>query len=157
MKKKNILIVGLIIVILLVVSLLFSLRNIAHGPYDEDIKSFHYSYGSYFGGYYNYDIQQEGSKYRLTATGYNGVELNVNKLITKNDVRKIKDIVNQQKIYEWNGFDKSDDSVMDGSSFSLEIVYLSGETITASGYMKYPKEYEKRIQTLIDYLEKISK
>ena len=47
--------------------------------YDGDIQSFRYYYGSFNGGYYEYDISFEDGVSHLVAKGMNGVDLDLDK------------------------------------------------------------------------------
>ncbi len=124
---------------------------------NSNIKNFTYDYGSYNGGYYSYAITREDDQIHLDAKGMNGVDLNADKSITESDLNELAKIINDYKIYEWNGFHKSDKNVLDGYSFSIEIQYSDGEIMEASGYMKYPNNYEKAHEALENYLYSLAK
>ena len=120
--------------------------------FDSDIVSFRYSEGSGMGSYYEYEINLEKNKYIFKAKGYNGVDLDVEKEISEEQVKKLSKIIDDNDIKSWDGFDKSDKDVMDGHSFSLFIKYKSGESLSAHGYMKYPSNYREASKELEDYL-----
>ena len=46
-------------------------------------------------------------------------------------------------IDQWDGFDKSSGSVMDGSSFTLEITLADGGTVSAHGSNRFPAYYSE--------------
>lgn len=52
----------------------------------------------------------------------------------------LKEILSEHGVGKWNGFDKRNKHVMDGNSFLLEIEMETG-SISASGYMEWPKNY----------------
>lgn len=54
---------------------------------------------------------------------------------------EITEICKKYDIGKWNGFDKSDTGVMDGSSFHLLAMMDNGKEISASGYEVYPDNY----------------
>lgn len=56
-------------------------------------------------------------------------------------MQRLRAIVEEYGLNRWDGFMKSNKHVMDGSSFSLYIQMDNGESITASGYMKWPRNY----------------
>lgn len=120
------------------------------------IQEFHYFYGSYFGGYWDYSIVTEDGKTVLTANGRNGVELSVESEIPAEALEELKNILIKEDIGAWNGFSKSNDGIMDGHSFSLSVLFSDGKTIAASGYMKYPANYEAGSKALEEYLETLS-
>jgi surface protein len=125
--------------------------------FDGDIVSFRYSEGSGMGPSYEYEINLEKNKYIFKAGGYNGANLDVEKEISEEQVKKLSKIINDNDIKSWDGFDKSDKDVMDGHSFSLFVNYKSGEKIEAHGYMKYPSNYREASKELEDYLLLLAK
>lgn len=147
MKKK------IIIGAILVVGVIFFVGNSKQEKYEGDIVSFEYNYGDYNGGYYNYKIYKQDDKNYIKAKGMNGIELNVEKEVDDTVLKDISKIVKDNRIYEWNGFDKKDSHILDGYSFSLTIKYSDGKEIKANGYMKYPNNYETNHKVLVDYLE----
>lgn len=130
-------------------------KSVIKSEIKSEINSFSYNYGSYNGGYYNYSITTNDNKVTLIAEGYNGVELNINKEIDNVYLEQLSKIINNNKIYEWDGFDKRDNSILDGYSFELIINYKDGSVIEASGYMKYPKNYDTGHKALTDFLNSI--
>ena len=120
-----------------------------------DIIDLSFSYGSYNGGYYNYSISESNGVIYYRANGSNGVQLDVIKEIDFSYLDKIKKIVNEYNVDEWDGYNERDDSVSDGSSFSLNIQYMD-KTISASGYMKYPKNYNKVKEKLLKLFDEIN-
>lgn len=111
--------------------------------YIGDITYFSYSYGSFFGGYYDYELKSEDGKVYFIAKGLNGVDLDVQCEIDSSVMKQLQEIVDKYELSKWDGFNKSDDNIMDGDSFSLTITYENGEEIKVSGYMKYPKRYDE--------------
>ena len=122
---------------------------------ESDINSFTYYYGSYNAGYYKYTISVEENKVMFSVQGHNGVNLNINKEIDSSYLNELSKIIDENKIYEWDGFHKREDDVMDGYSFELNIGYKNGETIDASGYMKYPDNYDNCHKALLVFLQSI--
>lgn len=122
---------------------------------DSEVVKFSYNYGSYNGGYYEYAINKEGKKVIYTARGMNGVSLNKNKEISKSYLKKLTKVIDKNGIVIWNGFNKSNNGVLDGYGFSLNVEYANGEKITAHGYMDYPSGYKKGHKALTKFLESI--
>ena len=56
-------------------------------------------------------------------------------------VRELEQILIDNEVGKWNGFDKTDKNVMDGDSFSLYITMADGASVDAHGYMRWPKNY----------------
>ncbi len=161
--KKTIIIIVITLVVLLIITLgtfgVIKLMKIlkdkdgGREKIDSNIIEFSYEHGSYFGGYNEYHLYytEEGIAH-IEAIGYNGSELNIDKDIDESVFGEIEKIVNEQEIYKWDGFDESDNDILDGSSFSLKIMYKDGQSINAHGYMKYPDNYRVASDALTDYL-----
>ena len=117
--------------------------------------NFTYNYGSYNGGYYEYNIKNKNKKNIFTAKGYNGVNLNINKEIDEYYLEQLSKIIKETNIESWNGFNKKDNKILDGYSFNLKVEYKNGKTINASGYMKYPKNYKNTHKKIVKFLKSI--
>jgi len=61
--------------------------------------------------------------------------------INSDEISKLIKILKKYKIESWNGFKKSDRNVMDGDSFHLYMRMNNNDYISASGYMRWPKNY----------------
>ena len=61
--------------------------------------------------------------------------------VDKAFAEELEEFLRSEKVSKWNGFNKSDNRVLDGNSFGLSIVTSGREIISAHGYMKYPKNY----------------
>ena len=122
----------------------------------SDIVSFKYNYGGYNGGYYEYSIILEDDKAMFSANGSNGVDLYIDKEIDKSYFEKLAKVINDNKIYKWNGFDETDKNILDGYSFELIVKYKDDSTLKAYGYMKYPDEYNIGHEALTNFLESIN-
>lgn len=117
------------------------------------IISFEYEYGSYWGGYYYYNIETIEEKIIFTAKGYNGVELDICKQVSEEDIKKLDSIIKKYKIDEWNGFNESDIAILDGYSYTLKVEYSDGRKIESYGYEKYPENYEEGDKELSELLK----
>lgn len=141
--------------ILLVIGIVFLLTGCKkQNDYSDDIKSFKYGYGSYFPGYITYEIVKKDDKYELTIDKINSPDTEkTTKTIDKKYVDEINKIINEYKVYKWDGFNKSDNNVMDGTGFSFDVTYENDKTISAQGYMKFPKDYKvvtEKIEKILD-------
>ena len=150
-KKKNIISIVLVCVTVIVVvvtalSIILNKKK-EEQRYTGEIVSFSFHHGSYFAGYANYNIEQKDGKVFYTAKGYNSLNFDINK--------EIDDVIQKYNVASWNGFNKSDDGVMDGYSFSLKVVYENGAELTASGYMKYPNNYNEATDEFSRIFEEI--
>ena len=86
-----------------------------------------------------------------TGIGYTSYDFTCNKQcsddkgneLSKEQVNKIIKILNKHKVRKWNGFQKKNDNYWsDASGFKLNIVLDDNSSITASGVMAYPEEYD---------------
>jgi len=134
-----------VIGIILIIGVLFLLTGCKkQEDYSGDIKLFKFGYGSYFPGYTTYEIVKNDEKYELTIQRINDPETEtINKNINKKYVDEISKVLSEYDVYKWDGFNKTDKNVMDGSSFSLDVTYDNDKSISAHGYMKYPKNYKE--------------
>ncbi len=120
------------------------------------MEDFSYHYGSYNGGYWDYDIaKDEDGLFYITAHGSNGVMLDSYIELDSDIMEELNSLVLEQEIEKWNGFDKSDNSVDDGYGFKL-IVNYENHNITALGYMEEPRNYDTAHIALTEFLERIS-
>jgi len=127
---------------------------------EEDITYFipdeyegNYQYGDdykyYPGGGIEYeDILDEGGNY---------LRISKDIKLTKADMKKLRDIIIDQDIVSWNGFNQSLKGVVDDYGFSLEITYEDGSKITAQGYGKSPKNYNESVKVLNGFLIELTK
>lgn len=64
---------------------------------------------------------------------------------------RLKALCDSCRIYRWNGFDKSNRLVLDGSGFSLSIRFADGKTLHADGSNSFPggyREFRERLDAL---------
>ena len=147
MKKWTSLLVVVFVGILLAIILIYS-----KGEVDKpNLTVFSFHYGSYNAGYYNYDITKIGESYLYVAIGQNGVELDIEKEISSKDILKLEEIISNHNIKSWDKFDENDKTTLDGNSFSLQIIYKDNKQINASGYMKYPSNYNEVHNELLKF------
>lgn len=66
---------------------------------------------------------------------------------------QVTDILREHNALSWNGFAKSNPHVLDGTSFTLSIVFDDGKTVFAQGANSWPKGMAvavREIEKLID-------
>ena len=113
--------------------------------YDQDSDNYKYYPG---GGIEYEDILDEGGNY---------LRISKDIKLTKADMKKLRDIIIDQDIVSWNGFNQSLKGVVDDYGFSLEITYEDGSKITAQGYGKSPKNYNESVKVLNGFLIELTK
>lgn len=120
---------------------------------DASLIHFEYGYGSYFGGYFTFTMDTtDDGQVHLVAYGSNGVDLDEDLLTDPSAMENIQNIIESHNISQWNGFDETNKDIMDGASFSLTATYDDGSTITATGYMIFPENFEEAHDELFNYL-----
>ncbi len=122
---------------------------------NSDIIKFEFSLSAGLGGGCEYTIEAKNEKTIYSKKCYGIEHDEFEKEIDNKHLKEINKIINEKKIYKWDGFDRSDKGVMDGSGFSLSVLYSDGKSISAHGYMKYPSNYKAGKQALLNYLAKL--
>ena len=145
-KAKYILII--ILVILLIISIisiiLINKNKSINNKSIPDIKSFSFSYttGYSINARVRYEIEYKSNEYIVTILP-NEIpdEDKLEIKLEKKEIKNIIKILNKYNVSNWNGFDKVDKNVLDGDSFHIYIETLDNDKVSASGYMKWPKNY----------------
>jgi len=156
MKKIGIIVTTIIVLILLVIITLFYLKeNKAKKSLNSPIEVFHFSYniGNDINSYVYYSFEVEDGKL-LVSFEDDYINDNVVKYEVDDSFRdKLNSIIKNNKIYKWDGFKKVDKHVLDGNEFSLYLRREDGSDVEASGYQRWPSNYEK-VRDEIDILFK---
>ena len=122
---------------------------------DSNITSFSYNLDYGLGGYCSYNIELKDEKVWYHSECLGTQESLVDKEIDKSKLEELKGIINESKVYKWDGFNKSNSNVMDGSGFTLAVHYANDESISAHGYMRFPSNYSEVKGKLLDFLDKL--
>lgn len=153
MKKVGVVVVATIIIVLMLgVVCFYYLRDYEVGTF----KSFYYSSASGWSIYDNvwYDIKCDDKCIaKVKPAGIPDEEARTYTL-SNDEVDKINNIFEKYHVKSWNGFNKSDSGVLDGTSFTFELQISDNQSVKASGYMKFPSHYHDVIGELEDVLEK---
>lgn len=110
----------------------------------SDIKSFryHYTMGTAFNADVLYELNCEDKCIALVKA-YGESEEDAKEYNVDSDfVSKLSQILNENNVGAWDGFNESDNMVLDGDSFSIS-VHSSEKNYSATGYMRWPKDYAK--------------
>ena len=140
MKK----ILFLVIVVIVVLSLIFIYRYKKESSI-SDIITFHYSYstGTMINSYVYYDLSCKNEKCIAIIKPNNMAEDEKLETIVDFKIKeKLENILKKYHVENWDGFNKNDKNVLDGDSFSMNIT-MKNSDIKASGYMKWPKNYNQ--------------
>lgn len=125
----------------------------------HDIKKFHFSYTV---GYHNeasieYEVEcNDKCSLKYKGEGITSENASIYEF-DKDKLKELESILNKYKVGRWNGFNKSDHNVLDGNSFSLSIKMNNDESVSASGYMKWPKHYKEVKEELVTFFRTIIK
>ena len=117
----------------------------------EELKSFHYSYdtGWHMNASESFDIETEDGKYIVKVKDDGMDPEDARKYeVDKYQIRRFESLLNEINIYKWDGFNKSDKNVLDGSSFSISINFGEDKNISAHGYMMYPSGYREKTDAI---------
>ena len=110
----------------------------------SEIKSMHFSYSNGYSAYAysTYDLDYKDGKY-IASIKPDGIPDSEAREISvdKDFVKKIESILSKYDVGGWDGFRESDKYVLDGDSFSLSVYFVDKTSISASGYMRWPKNY----------------
>lgn len=66
---------------------------------------------------------------------------------------KVREILEENQVGNWNGFHGSNSHVLDGDGFGLFVEFTDGTTISASGENRYPKNYSETASALWKLIE----
>lgn len=143
MKNKMFLLIGigvLLLVIIVVLCIIFRPKKVEI----SQIKRLHFSYSQGYAIYSNieYELEYKDSKYIATVKPYGVAEEYKREInVTEEFVKKVEDVLSENEVGSWDGFKKSDKNVLDGDSFGMYIDFVDGTSISANGYMSWPKNY----------------
>ena len=120
------------------------LKKSHNAPTIDSISTLHFSYstGTMINSQVSYDV--ECKKECTAAIKPDGVPTEAAKTISLNDeaIKQIIALLNDNSVVNWDGFNKSDQDVLDGNSFSFSLSANQGEIkVSAHGYMKWPDHY----------------
>lgn len=73
--------------------------------------------------------------------------------LTEEDVATLSRIVEEYALWSWDGFEKSDSSMLDGENFSFQARYSDGTQIDAYGNNCFPQGYPDAKCAILDAVE----
>lgn len=134
---------------------LWALLSTAQALAPEDagqLLSLRYDYGSFFGGDMDFTLERAGDgQLFLRATPGNGLTLKAYGPVGEEALEELSALLAAEGIFAWDGFQESEEDILDGFSFGLEAVFEGG-TLTAGGYERYPAGFEEAHAALTGYL-----
>ena len=141
----------ILIIIIIIITIIFIIKRKKEVEISK-IKYFNFGYttGNMIDAYVSYNIELKDKKYLVSIKPTRIPEEETLKIeISPKEMNKIKKILKENEVGKWDGFQKSDKNVLDGNSFSLSVRFTNNDSISASGYMKYPNNY-KKVQDELD-------
>jgi len=146
-------IIALITMLLIVVaSVVFVVIKQLNTKEIESIKTLNMRSNSGFANFYTfYSIECNNKCFVRVINTHPNTAGNYSVEISEKDVNKIVKVLQKYNVKSWDGFDKSDKYVLDGSSYSFDLTTKEGLKVSAKGYMKYPDGYHE----VISEIEKI--
>ncbi len=139
--KRKIIIVSIILIIVILVYL-FTFRKEKN---ITDIKafSFYYTTGTEMFSNVSYKVTCETSRCTAIIKPNEVPDTETKTIETDLTVKeKIKKVLKKYHVEKWDNFNKIDKHALDGNSFKLNVT-MEKESLRASGYMKYPKNYKE--------------
>ena len=158
--KNKIVLISIIIILLLLVFLVIYIFNNKDVIKIKNLKSmnFFYTSGYAFNADFRYEYENKNGKHFLSYKPYGKSEEEKTTIEVDDSILlELESILNKYDIYKWNDFNKSNNDVLDGDSFSLSIYYDNNNNISAHGYMSWPKNYREFKNDIISLFEKYFK
>ena len=152
--NKRIIIIILVLLIIIVIGGYLCMKK--EKVEITNIKYFEYyhSAGMMMNSDKRYILEKVKDSYKITVKKVNEPpESAITKKVTKNFANDLESILKKYNVEKWDGFNKSDPNVLDGSSFSITINMMDGNHISAHGYMMYPKDYGKVVKEIKELFE----
>ncbi|MBQ2697218.1 MAG: hypothetical protein IJF59_00970 [Clostridia bacterium] len=109
-----------------------------------EITAFSFSHrGMSTGDCYLYQVSRESDGVRLyTEQLFAGGEI-VDVRIDDPVLEQLNEIAEKYALRKWDGFDKTDSSILDGTGFTLSITLADGSAVSAKGSNQFPEGYSE--------------
>ena len=87
---------------------------------------------------YSIKIKKDGPDYIGSLSKYGNMRA---RRLNEEDLLKIEQLLEEEKVADWNGFDIHETGLYDGYSISFVIEYRDGSRVSGSGYGQSPNNY----------------
>ena len=162
MKKVGVIIVVLVLLVI-VGGCIYWIKNHQNGITKKteitnfEYMHFHYSTGNMMYSYVNYDIDKNEDGKFIAKIKPNDIPDEEAKEVEVDEdtLNKVIEVLNEYDVLSWDKFNKSDKNVLDGNSFSLYMKIDDKNSVEASGYMEWPKNYGNVKGELDDIFKKL--
>ena len=95
----------------------------------------------YSGWHYSLKMNKDGSYTAEYKPSGVPDEQALTKQVDYDFAESLSQLMRDMKINRWNGYNKSDKHVMDGTGFTLDVYFTNGRELRAHGYIRTPKGY----------------
>ncbi len=112
----------------------------------DDVTAFEFVYTTGYGSdnYASYAIECSSSGCIAKVKPNNTSEINAVIVdVDDNFLAKVRFIIEENDVAEWNGYNKVNRHILDGNSFDLKVKMKNDQIIKAHGYMNWPLNYSK--------------
>lgn len=118
--------------------------EIEPGGEPMDITAFSFQHGASLADEcYLFKLTKDGDSVRLYAEElFSGGRI-VDTMIEDDVLDQLGELMGTYHVDRWDGFDKNNKHVMDGSSFTLSVTLADGSTISAHGSNAFPDNYSE--------------
>ena len=76
--------------------------------------------------------------------------------IDEETIQTLMEVIEAYNVSSWDGFDKTNENVLDGEGFSLEIGFTDGTSVKALGDNAFPEQYADAMGEMWDILTNIT-
>jgi hypothetical protein len=112
---------------------------------------------SSFSLYRNGEIRYDSYQLSLDKDGYTvSIDEEPAQPIRTESVEALMNVIDTYNVISWNGFDESNDYVLDGEGFWLDISFTDGTSISAQGDNAFPERYFDAMGAMWDILTHIT-
>ena len=156
MKSKLLIILCILIIVFVCIIIFFYEKK--KNLNIKDIKSLYFSYteGYSYEANYVYDLKcSDDCKITIKNKGET-IDDAKTYILVQSKMSEIENILNKYHVGIWDGFSKSNKHVLDGNSFEFYLKMKNGKGVSASGYMKWPKDYDRVKKELISVFNDFS-
>jgi len=119
------------------------------------LRYFHFDHGCMAEGMTGYTIEEKNDaaeftfqKYSMTD-GHDDTKVFVLPLSV---MQRVKQLLREERLYLWNGFNKSNSVIATGESFTLEAVF-DKYRLKAYGMVMMPPVYKEKSEILVGFLD----
>ena len=110
-------------------------------PTTAPLMSFAYSHrGTSTDSFYSYEVKEIGDGYTFRFLPFREEDKQTANM-SREDAAALLEIINRHNLWKWHGFSRIDPNILDGTSFSLRIVFADGTVIEANGSNRFPSGY----------------